>query len=208
MPCRIVGKLLVCLRHDAVKAHCKPVRSIVIDTGAEVKALVIVVSFHDTVLVKIVHAQRIGSSIAASRYVDAVVSDDRFAQKLVIPVGITAVRPIVEVGICIAAAVTVNALFKVIIVGIVVGFHQHLCILARVCHLQYVGSLLHSHVSVVCNLCFLVALSFLSGDNYHAVGSTNTVYCRSRCVLKHAHVFNIFAVKEVDIVVEHAVNDI
>ena len=109
LPCRIVGKLLVGFRHDTVKAHCKPACGIVIDTGAEVKALVIVVGFHDAVLVKVVHAQRIGGTITASRYVDAVVGDDRFAQKFVIPVGITAVRPIVEVGVCIASAVAIDA---------------------------------------------------------------------------------------------------
>ena len=208
LPCRIVSKLLICSRHHSVEAHSKPIGSIVINASAEVKALVIVVSFHDTVLVKVVYSHRIGSAFTTSWYVHTVVSNHRFAQKLVIPIGITAVGPIVEVGICIATAEAIYTCFKVRIVSTIVGFHQHLSVLAWVCHLQYVGSLLYSYISIVRNLSLLVALSLLGGDNNHTICCAHTVDSGCRSVFKHAHILYIFAVKEVDIVIEHAINDV
>ena len=131
-----------------------------------------------------------------------------FAKEFVVPVGVGAKSPVVEVGIGVTTAVTVNRSLHIGYIGIVVCFKKHLSVLLRICHLENVGSRLHTYISIIGNLGILVTFSFLSSDDYNTIGSTHTIDGSSRSVFEHRHLLNVAVVKEVDVVIEHAVNNI
>ena len=208
LPGRIVGRALFALGEDAVEADLQPTGGLIVQRGAEVHAPVVVLHIHHTILVQVVDTHRVGGLLAAARDGQAVVGDDCRAQQFLVPVGVGAVGPVVEVPVAVTAAVAVNRGLHRRHIGIVVGLHQHRGILARVRHLQHVGGFLDTNVAVVGDLGGLVLVAVLGGDQDDTVGGTHTVDGSGRSVLQHRHVGNVVGIQEVDVVIEHPVHDI
>ena len=208
LPGEIVGGALGAVGEHTVEAHLEPAGCLIVESGAEVETLVVVLHVHHTILTQVVDTHRIGGLLATAGDAQAVVGDQRRAQQLTVPVGIRAVSPIVEIAAGIAAAIAVDGVLHVGLIGIVVGLEQHGGIFARAGHLQHVGGLLDTHISIIGDLGRLILAAVLGGDNHHTVGGAHTVDGGCRSIFEHRHVGNVVGIEEVDVVVEHTVHHI
>ena len=125
LPCCIVGRALLALGENAVEADFQPTGGFVVDGGTEVHAPVVVLHVHDTILMQVVDTQRVGGLLATTGDGQAVVGDDCCAQQFLVPIGVRAVGPTVEIVARIAATIAVNRGFHRRYIGIVIGLHQH-----------------------------------------------------------------------------------
>ena len=203
LPGCIVGQYLGALTEHAVHAYGEPVEGLVLKVAAEVKARIVVVGIHDTVLIEVAHAHAVVGLVGTAADVQAVVGDHRCAKQFVVPVGIRIVLVLLEV----ATVLGHTGLQHWQIIGNF-ALAQHLCILARIAHLEHVGGLLYAYVAVVRHLGAFVVLAFLRGDDYHTVGSTYTVDGAGAGILHDAHLLDVAVVKEVDVVVEHSIHHV
>ena len=208
LPCCIVGRALLALGENAVEADFQPTGGFVVDGGTEVHAPVVVLHVHDTILMQVVDTQRVGGLLATTGDGQAVVGDDCSAQQFLVPIGVRAVGPAVEIVARIAASIAVNRGFHRRYIGIVIGLHQHCGIFARVGHLQHVGGLLDTDVAVVGNLGRLVLVTVFGSNQHNTIGGANTIDGSCRRILQYRHVGDVVGVQEVDVVIEHAVNNI
>ena len=113
-----------------------------------------------------------------------------------------------EIAVSIATPKTVDRILDHWGVSIKVCFHQHGSILARVRHLQYICSFLNTYISIVCNLGTLILNTLFGRDEYNTIGSSYTIDCCSRSILQNCHILNIIIVDEVDVIIEHTINNI
>ena len=108
LPCVVVGSVLSCVADNHATTDFQPFVCLVVEVSAEVETLIVVFAIHNTILIEVVHTDCISGFVATSLDVQAVVGLNGCAEKLVLPVSVGTVSPIVEVGIGVATTEQVD----------------------------------------------------------------------------------------------------